>query len=171
MPHHQTLESCMDWSYDMLDSKQQTLFRRLAVFRGGFTLPACGAVSGSDDEFEVLESLGQLVDKSLVRTGPAGEETRYYLLEPLRQYAAARTDADETTEAGGRHARYFQDLAERAAPELRGPSQLAWLGRLETEHDNLRVALAWGSGGRRYRPGTTHCRRLDVVLDSTPACG
>ena len=144
LPHHQTLERCIDWSYDMLDSDQQTLFRHLSVFRGGFTFPACGAVSGTDDEYEVLEALGQLVDKSLVRTVPAGEETRYHLLEPLRQYAAARVSADETTEAGGRHSRYFQDLAERAAPELRGPSQLEWLARLETEHDNLRVALAWG---------------------------
>ena len=143
LPHHQTLESCIDWSYDMLDSEQQALFRRLSVFRGGFTLPACSAVSESDDEFEVLESLGQLVDKSLVRTVPIGEETRYYLLEPLRQYGAARITEEETTEAGGRHARYFQDLAQRAAPELRGPGQLDWLIRLETEHDNFRVALAW----------------------------
>ena len=146
LPHHQTLESCIDWSYDMLDSEQQTLFRQLSVFRGGFTLPACGAVSGAEDEYEVLESLGQLVDKSLVRTMPAGDETRYYLLEPLRQYAAARIAADEAADAGGRHARYFQDLAERAAPELRGPRQLEWLARLETEHDNLRVALEWGLG-------------------------
>ncbi len=143
LPHHQTLERAIDWSYDMLDSDQQTLFRQLSVFRGGFTFPACGAVSGTDSEYEVLESLGQLVDKSLVRTMPAGEETRYSLLEPLRQYAAARITADEVAEAGGRHARFFQNLAERAAPELHGPRQLEWLARLETEHDNLRVALAW----------------------------
>ncbi|MCI0798364.1 MAG: tetratricopeptide repeat protein [Chloroflexi bacterium] len=143
LPHHQTLERCIDWSYDMLDLEQQTLFRQLSVFRGGFTLPACCAVSGTDDEFEVLESLGQLVDKSLVRTAPFGEETRYHLLEPLRQYAAARITADEAAEAGGRHARYFRDLAEEAAPELHGPGQLEWLARLETEHDNFRAALAW----------------------------
>ena len=128
----------------MLDSDQQTLFRQLSVFRGGFTLPACGAVSGIEDEYEVLESLGQLVDKSLVRTMTADEETRYYLLEPLRQYAAARITVEESSETGGRHAEYFRDLAERAAPELHGPGQLEWLARLETEHDNLRVALSWG---------------------------
>ena len=144
LPHHQTLERAIDWSYDMLDSDQQTLFRQLSVFRDGFTLPACGAVSGSDDEFEGLEALSQLVDKSLVRTMPADEETRYNLLEPLRQYAAARITAEEAAEAGGRHARYYRDLAEEAAPELRGPGQLDWLARLETEHDNLRVAMAWG---------------------------
>ena len=144
LPHHQTLERAIDWSYDMLESMQQTLFGQLSVFRGGFTLPACGAVSGTDDEFEVLESLGQLVDKSLVRTMPTGEESRYYLLEPLRQYAAARITADEAAETGGRHARYFQDLAEGATPELHGPNQIEWLARLEREHDNLRAALAWG---------------------------
>jgi len=144
LPHHQTLELAIDWSYDMLDSEQQTLFRQLSVFRGGFTLPACGAVSGTDNEYEVLESLGQLVDKSLVRTVPAGEETRYNLLEPLRQYAASRVSADEAGETGGRHARYYRDLAEEAEPELRGPGQLDWLVRLETEHDNFRGALTWG---------------------------
>ena len=124
LPHHQTLERCIDWSYDMLDSDQQTLFRQLSVFRGGFTLPASSAVSGNDGEYELLESLGQLVDKSLVRTMPTGEETRYYLLEPLRQYAAARITAEEAADAGGRHARYFQDLAERAAPSFAAHASL-----------------------------------------------
>ncbi|MEE8159872.1 MAG: adenylate/guanylate cyclase domain-containing protein, partial [Dehalococcoidia bacterium] len=144
LPHHQTLERTIDWSYDMLDLDQQSLFRKLSVFRGGFTLPAWGAVSGIDNEFGALEALGQLVDKSLVRSMPSGEETRYHLLEPLRQYAAARINADEAAEAGGRHARYFQDLADRAEPELRGLRQLELLARLEAEHDNLRVAMAWG---------------------------
>ena len=169
LPHHQTLESCIDWSYDMLESEQQTLFRQLSVFRGGFTFPACGAVSGIDDEFEALESLGQPVDKSLVRSMPSGEETRYYLLEPLRQYAAARITPDDAAVAGGRHARYFQDLAEQAAPELRGPAQLEWLARLEIEHDNLRVGPGVGSGGWRCRSGTAHGGRLGLVLVSTPA--
>ncbi len=71
-------------------------------------------------------------------------ETRYYLLEPLRQYAATRITADETAEAGGRHALYFQEFAERGASELHGPNQIEWLTVLEREHDNLRAALAWG---------------------------
>ena len=77
LPQHQTLERAIDWSYDMLDSEQQMLFRQLSVFGGGLTLPACVAVSGIDNEFEALESLGRLVDKSLVRTVSAWEETRY----------------------------------------------------------------------------------------------
>ena len=144
LPHHQTLELAIDWSYDMLTSEQQTLFRQLSVFRGGFTIAACTAVSGTDDEYEVLDSLGQLVDKSLVQTAHSGDEVRYHLLEPLLQYAAARTAAVELGESRGRHARYFRDLAEGGAPELRGPRQLDWLSRLDTEHDNLRAAITWG---------------------------
>ena len=98
------------------------------MLRGGFTLAACSAVSGTDDEYEVLESLGQLVDKSLVRTVPAGEETRYYLLEPLRQYAAARITADEAAEAGDRHARYFQDLSSYAGCSLSGDTMTGKCG-------------------------------------------
>ena len=128
----------------MLDSEQQTLFRQLSVFRGGFTLTACAAISGTDDEYEVLDSLGQLVDKSLVQTVHTHGEVRYQLLEPLLQYAAARNTADEAGDSKGRHAGYFRDLAEQAAPELRGPRQLEWLERLELEHDNLRAAMAWG---------------------------
>ena len=144
LPHHQTLELAIDWSYDMLSPDQQQLFRRLSVFRGGFTFAAAAAISGTDDEYEVLDSLGQLVDKSMVQAVHTGGEVRYHLLEPLIQYAAARMHADEAAESGGRHANYFMDLAEQAAPELRGPSQLEWLERLEIEHDNLRFAMAWG---------------------------
>ena len=144
LPHHQTLERAIDWSYDMLSLDQQELFRRLSAFRGGFTFAAATAVSGTDDEYEVLDSLGQLVDKSLVQAVHSSDEVRYNVLEPLIQYAAARVPPDEAGESGGQHAKYFMDLAEQAAPELRGPRQLEWLARLETEHDNLRVAMAWG---------------------------
>ena len=143
LPHHQTIERTIDWSYDMLDQEQQTLFCQISVFRGGFTLDACGAVMGTADELEVLRTLGDLVDKSLVRTMPSGEETRYYLLEPLRQYAGARISSDDLASAGGRHARFFRDFAEQAAPQLYGPKQTELLARLEGEHDNLRAALAW----------------------------
>ena len=80
LPHHQTIERTIDWSYDMLDLEQQMLFRQVSVFRGGFTLDACGAVMGTEDEFEALDAIGELVDKSLVRTMPSGEEMRYYYL-------------------------------------------------------------------------------------------
>ena len=144
LPHHQTIERAIDWSYDMLDPEQQMLFCQVSLFRGGFTLDACGAVMGTEDEFEALDAIGELVDKFLVRTMPTGEETRYYLLEPLRQYAAARLTVDEAAEVGGRHAGFYRDLAERAFPEIHGPNQIEWFAILEREHANLRAALAWG---------------------------
>jgi len=143
LAHHQTLELSIDWSYDMLESDQQLIFRQLSVFRGGFTLGACAAVMGVDNEFDALDSLGELVDKSLVRTMATGDESRYYLLKPLRQYADAKITPDEGSEMSGRHARFYRDLAETASPELHGPGQQEWLARLETEHDNIRAALAW----------------------------
>ena len=143
LPHHQTIERTIDWSYDLLDPEQQLLFRRLSVFRGGFTLSACGAAMGTEDEFEALDALGDLVDKSLVRAMPAEEEARYHLLEPLRQYAAEKITSEEAAVAGGRHARFYRDLAESAAPELHGPRQIELLAMLEIELDNFRVALTW----------------------------
>lgn len=143
LAHHQTLELAIDWSYDMLEPDQQLLFRQLSVFRGGFTLGACAAAMGMDNEFDALDSLGELVDKSLVRTMATGDESRYYLLEPLRQYAGSKITPDETAETGGRHAGYFRDLAERAGPDLHGPRQVEWLTNLETELDNFRAALEW----------------------------
>ena len=143
MPHHQTLELAIDWSYDTLSPEQQTLFRQLSVFRGGFDLAALISVSGLEDEYEILDSLGQLVDKSLVLTIHASDSTRYRVLQPLIQYAEAHTDAPEARDLKSRLAHYFRDLAEQAAPELRGPRQLDWLAILDTEHDNMRAALAW----------------------------
>ena len=146
LSHHQTIERAMDWSYDMLDPEQQMLFRQNSLFRGwgGVTLDAGSAVMGTEDELETLDAIGELADKSLVWTMPAGEETRYYMLEPLRQYAAARLNPEEALEAGSRHASYFRDLAEEAFPEIHGPNQIEWFAGLEREHDNLRAALAWG---------------------------
>ena len=143
LAHHQTLELAIDWSYDILEPDQQLLFRQLSVFRGGFTLGACSAVMGVDNEFDALDSLGELVDKFLVRTMAKGDESRYYLLEPLRQYADATITTEEKDETGIRHARHYRDFAEMAAPELFGPGQQDWLARLETEHNNLGAALAW----------------------------
>ena len=103
LPHHQTIERAIDWSYDMLDLEQQMLFRQISVFRGGFSLDAGSAVMGTEDEFEALDAIGGLVDKSLVRTMPAGEETRYYMLEPLRQKRAAATPGTSKNSPRGPH--------------------------------------------------------------------
>jgi non-specific serine/threonine protein kinase len=145
--HHRTLRATMDWSHELLDREERTLFRRLSVFAGGFTLEAAEAVGSGEgiEEAEVLDLLTSLVDKSLVLVVEVvgrDDETRYRLLETIRQYASEKLEeAGEETGASRRQADFFVGLAERAAPELKGHEQVAWLEILEREHDNLRAAV------------------------------
>src|ERR687887_492332 len=140
-PRHQTLRAAMDRSYELLSQAERTLFNRLAVFAGGWTIEAAEALSDGD----VLDLLSSLVDKSLVLAEPDRTgAVRYRLLETLRQYGRERlADSGETEEIRRRHAAFFVALAEQAETELLGPKQAAWLGRLEREHENVRAALAW----------------------------
>jgi predicted ATPase len=146
-PRQRTLRATIEWSYGLLSEDEQALFRRLSVFSGGFTLEAAEAVCAGDgiEEDEVLELLSHLVDKSLVLAAEGDGEARYRLLETMRQYAGEKLD-DSAEEAAGtkrRHAGFFLKLAEEAEPAMLGPTQQAWVGRLEREHDNFRAALGW----------------------------
>lgn len=142
-----TLEGALDWSYRLLTEKEKRLFGWLSVFAGGWTLEAAeevGAGRGIEPE-DVLRLLLGLVDKSLVTVEPAGDgEPRYGMLQPVRQYAAHKLKADGGAEGvHRRHVAWFLGLAEKAASEIEGPRQLAWLERLEAEHDDLRATLTW----------------------------
>jgi predicted ATPase/DNA-binding SARP family transcriptional activator len=143
----QTLRATLDWSYDLLWEDEKVLFRRLAVFAGGWTLEAAEAVcsGGSIQEGDVLDLLGGLVDKSLVVAGAStGGAVRYRMLEPVRQYAQEKLEQSGEAETIKRaHAAYFLVLAEEAEPMLWGSEDAAWLDRLEREHDNTRAALSW----------------------------
>jgi predicted ATPase/class 3 adenylate cyclase len=158
LPRQQTLRATIDWSYNLLSEEERRLLRRLSVFVGGWTLEAAEAVcSGAGIEpWEVLELLTRLVDQSVVlyeeRSGAGGAEGtlwgpdpgRYRLLETVRQYAGERLQgAEDANAVRSRHQDFFLRLAEEAEPALRGPDQDAWLGLLETEHDNLQAALRW----------------------------
>ena len=144
---HQTLRATVEWSYDLLDDRERRLFERLAVFAGGWLLESAEAVCAGDgvESAEVLDVMGQLVNKSLVVVDPMADGgVRYRMLETLRQYARERLVAGgHEPGACTRHALYFLELAEAAAPHLRGRDQVTWLARLERDHDNLRTALAW----------------------------
>jgi len=150
LPRQQTLRALIDWSYDLLSEPERALLRRLSVFAGGWTLEAAETVGagGEIEEWEVLDRLTALVDKSLVVVEEQSGETRYRLLETVRQYARDRLlEAGEAATVRERHLDWYLALAERAEPEFRGAEQLVWLNRLEAEHDNLRAALEWSQSG------------------------
>jgi predicted ATPase/class 3 adenylate cyclase len=144
LPRQQTLRALIDWSYDLLDERERMLFRRLAVFAGGFTLDAAEKVGADGDVgyADVLDLLARLVDKSLVTLDAAGE--RYRMLETVRQYADERLGkSGEMPATKTRHLMFFLALAEKARPELVGPNQREWLATLDAERENIIAAHAW----------------------------
>jgi tetratricopeptide (TPR) repeat protein len=165
LPRQQTLRALIDWSYDLLTEAERAVFRWLSVFSGGWTLEAAEAVCTADgiEEWEVLDLLTQLVEKSLVDYEQAGSGGRYRLLETVRQYAGERLlDAGEAAPARARHLRFFLQLALQAEPELGGPDQPAWLDRLETEHGNLRAALTWALANADLDSGVRLANSLET---------
>ncbi len=149
----QTLRTTIAWSYDLLEAGEQHLFRRLAVFVGGFTLEAVQAICFPDapgvqvdDEGATLEQLAELLDKSLVQ-GQQGThgEPRFSMLETIREYAGEQlVTSGEEAAVQEQHVQYFLRLAEDAMPHLSRPAEREnWLERLESDDANLRVALAW----------------------------
>jgi len=152
----QTISGAMEWSYELLSAGEKQLFRRLAVFAGGFTLEAAeGVVVGqpsavakhviAEPIIEALEGITSLVDKSLLGAKPQSHgEVRFRMLEVVREYALDRLDASGEAEPMRRHhAAYFLGIAEEAEAHLHGPQPAEWLRRLEEEHDNIRAALRW----------------------------
>jgi predicted ATPase/DNA-binding SARP family transcriptional activator len=187
LPRQQTLRATLDWSHDLLSGPERILLRRLSVFAGGCTLEAAEAVctdGGSVksevlsvknstlntqhsilplEEWQVLDLLTQLVDRSLVGVERRGEAARYLLLETTREYAQERLrEAGEDGQMRARHAHFFLAMAERAEPELRGPAQAEWLQCLEEEHDNLRLAIDYFLTQREVAAGL----RLGGALES-----
>jgi predicted ATPase len=141
----QTLRNTIDWSYGLLDRNEQRLFARLGIFVGGATLDAVAALCGAGDQLEVLEGIGSLVEKSLLRQEEGvGGEPRFTMLRTIRDYALEHlNESANIEELRSRHAEYYSTLAERAEPGLRGPDQEVWLERLDEERDNLRATMSW----------------------------
>lgn len=154
LPRQQTLGALIDWSYNLLNELERKLLRRLSVLAGRWSLAAAEQV-GADtpgaegasppiEEWEVLDLLTGLVDKSLVTYQERYGDTCYRMLETIRQYASEKLAASDDAElTRNRHCLYFLQQAEEAEPQLVGPDQAAWLTRLEAQHDNLRAALQW----------------------------
>jgi predicted ATPase len=144
LPRQQTLRALIDWSHDLLAERERAVFRRLAVFAGGWTIDAAEEVAAFAEihRTDVLDIVSDLAEKSLVVVDAEGE--RYGYLETVRAYAYEKlTDARELAEARLRHLKHFMAFAEKARPELMGPRQGEWLTRLDVERENLLAAHAW----------------------------
>lgn len=152
VPRHQTLQATMDWSYDLLPADEQAALRRLAVFPGSFDLVAAEAVVHGSEEMqppvgEILDLVSRLVDKSLVGVDSQGVETRFRLLETVREYAAGKlAEAGETAAARRQHRDFFLTLGsanEDPAEPTRTWSTGDWIRRADADHDSFRSALEW----------------------------
>jgi predicted ATPase len=141
---HRTLRQAIDWSFDLLSVPEQQLLARLSVFAGGATLAAIASVCLDGDDDEAIRLVDRLVASSLLNPIAASEQTRYRMLETVREYASERLAAGDDGDAvRHRHARYFRSLVEAAWAPIRLDDTATWTARLAAEAENLRAALAW----------------------------
>jgi predicted ATPase/class 3 adenylate cyclase len=140
-----TMRDALAWSYDLLSPEEQALFRRLAVFAGGFTLDAAEAVADAEAEGNVLDGVVALIEQSLLRSIPGlNDEPRYQMLETVREYGLSRlAAAGEEDEARARHARHFLRFVERRVRRIQLLMDLESITGIASEQDNVRLALAW----------------------------
>ncbi len=144
-----TLRSAIDWSHDLLDDRERVVLRRLSVFSGGFDLAAVQAVAAGDgiDDFEIVDVLDQLVNKSLVSVDTNDVTSRYRLLESIADYSWERLrEAEETGAVAARHATHFAAFSAQAGAGLCGAEEADWSDRVDIEIENLRRALLWSIG-------------------------
>jgi predicted ATPase/DNA-binding winged helix-turn-helix (wHTH) protein len=142
----QTLRAAMDWSYDLLRAPEQKLFRRLSVFVGGCNLEGVEAVcdTKSDLNLDLLDGMASMVDKSLAQQVEQAGESRFVMLETIREYALEKLEVSgEQALTKRSHAAYCLVLAEEEAQEQFGGEGTEWLERFALEHDNFRAALDW----------------------------
>jgi predicted ATPase/DNA-binding SARP family transcriptional activator len=162
IPRHRTLRAAIDWSHDLLPEPTRVLFRRLAVFRGGFTLDAVEAVC-ADHQLpaeRILDEVARLVDRSLLEFREEAGVARYRLLETVRQYAALRlADTGEEESVGERHAAYVMILVRSVEPDLTTSRRRRATALLAVEMDNIREALHW----TRHHDGATYVRLVGAL--------
>ena len=151
-----TLRGAIEWSHDLLDARHRRLLERLAVFAGGFDLECVETVASDDEDpgLDVLDGLATLVDQSLLRADDGTDsetgEPRFWLLEPIREFALERLEASGAAEhLHERHAAAYLALTTRIEPLLSGDEQRRWLDKLELEHDNIRAGLDWSEAAGR----------------------
>jgi predicted ATPase/DNA-binding winged helix-turn-helix (wHTH) protein len=151
LPRQQTLRATIDWSYALLSPQEQCLLRRLSVFVDGFSLEGAAAVGsgGAIDEYDVLDLLSALVDKSLVIADTAGAVTRYRMLETTRHYAREKLAESGETGVSRRLADFMAKIFARAEASWPVTPTTAWLSEFGPEVENLRAAIDWSFNQKR----------------------
>jgi predicted ATPase len=141
----QALRNTLDWSYSLLSAEEQTLFARLSVFVGGFSLDTAEIVCGADGALDVLAGIEALMNNSLLyQEGGLDGIPRFRMLETMREYALERLkERGEQAEIQRSHAYYYIQKVNNEM-DLYGPDSTHWLDWLESEHDNVQAVLAWG---------------------------
>jgi tetratricopeptide (TPR) repeat protein len=173
------MRDAIAWSYDLLSSESQALFRRLAVFAGGFTLVAAEAVAAPDGTLDIVGSIAALADSSLLsQEEDRAGEPRYRMLETVREYGLEQLsiveeldDARHRFTASGedeairrRYLNFYLELAEEADSHLISGVESVWINRIESEHDNMRAALAWALMPEREPADRARALRLASAL-------
>ena len=160
----QTLRGAIAWSYDLLPPAERTLFDRLSVFAGGWSIEAAMEVTDPDGTLgmDPLDGLASLVEKSLIReVETADGEPRFRMLQTIREFGLERLAAtDDLVATRDRHLGVVAARAATAEPQLVGMQTKQWLDRLELEHDNIRAALRWALEAGRVEIGLLTAGRV-----------
>ncbi|MCY7362636.1 MAG: tetratricopeptide repeat protein [Ignavibacteria bacterium] len=144
LPRHQTLRALIDWSYDLLSDNEKLLLCRLSIFNGGWTLEAAENVCSDEslDEFEILDLLSNLLDKSLVKAYDTDFELRYTMLETIRKYGEEKlNESDEVIKVQEKYYNYFYKFAVDSEHKLTGSLQKEYLLKMNSDYENMREVL------------------------------
>lgn len=147
LPRHQTLRATIDWSFDLLDQRERALFRRLSIFASGCTLQAATEICSGEgivDEWDVLDSISSLVDKSLLVAESFSDDNRYRMLVSIREYGLERlAEANEVEATAGRHARFYAAFVQELQQLVEALNDAEWRRLVLAELDDVRPAIEW----------------------------
>jgi len=165
LARHQTLRAAIDWSFDLLDDAERTVMTRASTFAGGFTLDAATYVCGAplEGRLAMLDRIDTLVRRSLLVAEPVDGETRYFMLETIRQYSGDHLATDDATvSANHAHLDWCVSLVRDAGEQMRGPDDAAWVPVILREVENIRTAL-------RYAVSIDDLDAVTTLMASMPA--
>lgn len=146
LPRQQTLKALIDWSYDLLSEKEKLLLQRLSVFNGGWTMDASEKICSDEiiDEYEILDLLSNLADKSLIKIIESENNIRYTMLETIKKYSIDKlSESDSINEIHKKYFDYFCGIAEESETKLTGAAQREWISLMADDIENFRACLRW----------------------------